>query len=104
MIDAKSKPRTGAIYQPDNHEEEDSARNDSQEQGMDEQVKIKCKVRLCEVLLRHHSDLKSWYKRLASQVKPEYEEGFFLDFRTFFKLLVDTRMVNGRLNFSSLLR
>lgn len=37
-------------------------------------------------------------------MKPEYEEGFFLDFRTFFKLLVDTRMVNGRLNLSNLAR
>lgn len=66
---------------------------------------MRCKVRLCEVLLRHHSELKNWYRKLASQVSGAgYEEGFFLDFKTFFKLLVDTRMVNGRLNMANLAR
>lgn len=62
LIDAKSKPKSSGMDVNNNHEDEESARNDSQDHGRDEQIKIRCKVRLCEVLLRHHSDLKNWYK------------------------------------------
>lgn len=59
-------------------------------------------VRLCETLLRHHSDLKRWYKIYAMRNKKQYEEGFFMSFSSLVQLLIDTRLLNGRLNEANL--
>lgn len=91
-------------------QEQEKGQNEEMENDLghsllgDNKVKQKIKVQVCEVLLRHHSNLKKWYRELAASVTPGYEEGFFLDFQTFFQILIDTRMVNGRLTLASLCR
>lgn len=64
----------------------------------------KVKKKLCEVLLRHHSRVKDWYRIYSEKNSKEYEEGFFVTVSGFWQLLIDTRLINGRLNYVSFCR
>lgn len=59
-------------------------------------------IKLCETLLRHHSNIKLWYNKYVEKNEREYEEGFFLCFKSLTKLLKDCRLLNGRLNIANL--
>ena len=54
--------------------------------------------KLCEIMLRHHSSIKEWYKIYAAKNSKNYEEGFFLSMSSFWQMLSDCRLLNGRLN------
>lgn len=62
------------------------------------------KFRLCEVLLRHHSIVKDWYRIYSEKNSKQYDEGFFVTISGFWQLLIDTRLINGRLNYVSFCR
>ena len=57
--------------------------------------------KICEVLLRHNSSIKTWFKiyskRLAGN-EEEFKDGFFMRLNSFHKFLNDNRLVNGKLS------
>ena len=59
---------------------------------------MKIKIKVCETLLRHNSHLKDCYKIYAASNSKDYEEGFFMSLSSFYKMLVETRLLNGRVN------
>lgn len=59
---------------------------------------------IAEVMLRYHSQLKVWYQNCANNVEKEYEEGYFMDQVTLWKMLTANRLVNGRFSIPMLCR
>ena len=69
-----------------------------------EDIRPRVLAQVSEVLLRYHSQLRSWYSACAADVDHPYPEGFFLDLSAIWKLVESTRLGNGRLNHVALAR
>jgi vacuolar-type H+-ATPase subunit I/STV1 len=67
LLDASPVPSNFENYSVDNGDELDHVVQEQANSGHIGSSKVieKTKVKVCEVLLRHHSSLKKWYKELA---------------------------------------
>lgn len=51
-----------------------------------------------QVFLRYHSQLKRWYSILCRNPKQKSEDGFFMTYKDFWKVLENLRLCNGKMN------
>lgn len=57
--------------------------------------------KICQVLLRHNSSIKLWYKIYSRRLvgnDDDFKEGFYMRLSSFWQFLKDTRLVNGKLS------
>lgn len=61
-------------------------------------------MQLAEVMLRYHSQMKMWYAACSAANETDYEEGFFMDQGSLWKMIINNRLSNGKLNIVNLSR
>lgn len=57
--------------------------------------------KICEVLLRHNSSIKTWFKIYSKRLvgnDEEFKDGFFMRLHNFHQFMNDCRLVNGKLS------